>query len=511
MDRLLKSLWLLLLMLAPAAAKAEWRAAETRHFTFYSESGDRDLEKLAARLESYDKLMRMATGISDDAEPVKVRIYEVDGMHEVEQALGLTDSGVAGFYDSNILGPFAVTTRRTVENDIHFTPALVLHHEYAHHFMLQYFPSIYPPWYIEGFAELIGSSKVLPDGKIGYGMPAKQRGNEIVVNWVNVADLLLKPPHKLRYLDLYGQGWALTHFLTFSKERSPQMRAYLGALRAGKSAEEAAKAFGDLKALDREARRYVSNGVFDYRPVPVEIARPAIKSLRVLSPGEAATVPAVIALRDDELSLYRKAGARERESKLRAANLERIRAQARRFASDPWVLHLLTSAEYAAGNYAASEAAADRLLALRPGHARGMALKSLNMARAAGALQGAARTARAAEARALATKANRADPDDTLPLLAFYESFRLAGEKPSKEAVNVLAAVVATQPGDTKARQLLVDQLAADGRWALAIDALRPIANSPHESPRRESAREQLAKLEAELAKAGGSGSASDE
>lgn len=503
MGRLIRFAWATLLIGLPAAAKAEWRAAETRHFTFYSESGDRELEKLAARVESYDKLMRMATGISDEAEPVKVRIYEVDDTSDVEQALGLSDSGVAGFYDSNILGPFAVTPRKTFGNDLYFTPALVLHHEYAHHFMLQYFPSIYPPWYVEGFAELIGSSKILPDGRIGYGMPAKQRGSEIAVNWVNVADLLLKPPHKLRFLDLYAQGWALTHFLTFSKERSPQMRAYLGALRAGRSAEDAAKAFGDLKALDREARRYVTTGAFDYRPVAVEIARPAIQSLRVLSPGEAAAVPTVIALRDDELSLYRKAGDRERETKLRARNLERIREQARRFAGDPFMLHLLATAEYAAGYYPQSEAAADRLIALRPGHARALALKSLNLARSAGALQGAARTAKAAQARALAAKASRADPDDTLPLLAYYESFHLAGEKPTGRAVEMLAAVVATQPSDTKARQLLVDQLAAESRWAEAIDTLRPIANSPHESPRRALAQEQLTKLEAELAKAG--------
>jgi tetratricopeptide (TPR) repeat protein len=503
MDRLLKSLWPALLLLAPAgAAKAEWRAAETRHFTFYSESGDRELEKLAARLESYDKLMRMATGISDDSEPIKVRIYEVDDTGEVEQALGLTDSGVAGFYDSNILGPFAVTPRKTFYNNADFTPALVLHHEYAHHFMLQYFPSIYPPWYVEGFAELIGSSKVLPDGKLGYGMPARHRGGQIAVNWVDVTDLLVKPPHTLRHLDLYAQGWALTHFLTFSEERSPQMRAYLGALRAGKPPAEAAKVFGDLKALDREARRYVAAGTFPYRPVPVDIARPAIKSLRVLGAGETAMIPTVIAFRDDELSLYRKAGSREREAKLRTANLDRIRERARQFAGDPFVLHLLATAEYTAGNYSASEAAADRLLALQPKHARGMALKSLSLAHGAGALKGAARTAKAAEARALALKANRADPDDTLPLLAFYESFHLAGEKPSNEAVDVLAAVVATQPGDTKARQLLVDQLAADGRWALAIDTLLPVANSPHESPRRAAAREQLARLEGELAKA---------
>lgn len=500
MNRLLGFVWLALLVLAPTAARADWRAAESAHFIFYSESSDKDIEKLAARLESYDKLMRMATGIAEDVEPVKVRIYEVQSTYEVEAALGLSDSGVAGFYDSNILGPFAVTPRSTSSEGGSFTPALVLHHEYAHHFMLQYFPSVYPPWYVEGFAELIGSSKVMPDGRIGYGMPAKHRGSDIAVNWVNVADLLLKPPHKL-YYDLYAQGWALTHFLTFSKERSPQMRAYLVALRAGRPPEEAAKAFGDLDTLNRDARRYVTAGAFDYKPVKVEIARPAIRNMRPLTPGEAATIPNVIALRDEELSLYRKAGAREREAKLRADNLERIRDRAGRFASDPFAQFLLAAAEYGAGHYPESEAAADRLLALQPGHARGMAIKSLNVARAARALQGPARAAKAAEARRLAVKANKTDPNETLPLLAFYQSFHLAGEKPSKDAVDALAAVVETQPGDTRARQLLVDQLAADGRWALAIAALQPIANSPHESPRRAAAREQLAKLQAELAK----------
>ena len=498
---MLRFFWLALLALVPASARAEWRAAESAHFIFYSESSDRDIEKLAARLESYDKLMRMATAIADDVEPVKVRIYEVATTRDVEQALGLVDSGVGGFYDSNMLGPFAVTPRRSFVHDASFTPGLILHHEYAHHFMLQYFPAVYPQWYVEGFAELIGSSKVLPDGRIGYGMPARHRGNEIAAYWVDVADLLLKPPHTLRNLDLYAQGWALTHFLTFSKERSPQMRAYLVALRAGKSAEEAAKAFGDLGALNREARRYVTDGAFEYRPVAVEIARPAVQRLRPLSPGEAATIPAVIALRDDELSLYRKPGDREREAKLRAANLERIRDQARRFATDPFALYLLATAEYVADHYAESEAAADRLLALQPNHVRAMAIKSLNLARAAGKLQGAARTKKAAEARALALRANRADANDTLPLFAFYQSFHLAGETPSKDAVAALAAVVETQPGDTKARQLLVDQYAADRRWALAINTLQPIANSPHESPRRAAAREQLEKLEAELAK----------
>ena len=131
------------IVLLPSASWAEWREVETAHFLIISESQPAQIEKFAERLESYDKLMRMATSIAED-DPVKVRIYEVASTAEIEQALGVSQTGIAGFYDNNILGPFAVTPRKTNGGGRYFTPELVLHHEYAHHFMLQYFPAIYP-------------------------------------------------------------------------------------------------------------------------------------------------------------------------------------------------------------------------------------------------------------------------------------------------------------------------------------------------------------------------------
>ena len=77
---------------------------ETAHFRIISESSPAEVEAFAARLESYDKLMRMVTGTKDD-KAVKVRIYEVAGLTEVERAINAPNSGVAGFYDSNSLGP----------------------------------------------------------------------------------------------------------------------------------------------------------------------------------------------------------------------------------------------------------------------------------------------------------------------------------------------------------------------------------------------------------------------
>ncbi|MBA3730137.1 MAG: hypothetical protein H0W92_04955 [Sphingomonas sp.] len=476
-----------------STASAQWREVETAHFRIVSESQPAKIEEFAARLESYDKLMRMATGIAE-GESVKVRIYEVASTGEIERALGLDGSGVAGFYDNNALGPYAVTPRKTKDSGRYFTPALVLHHEYAHHFMLQYFPAIYPSWYTEGFAELIASSQPLDDGRIGYGMPAKHRGNEIAAYWVPLSELLTK--EKVTNLDRYGQGWALTHFLTFDKTRAGRLRSYLTALANGQSYAEASKVFGDLSALNREARRYVTSGTFEYKPVKVDVTRPVIVRSRLLSQGEAALIGETIAFRDDELSLYRKAGARKREEGLRRSNLDRIRVKAAHYSNDPYALQLLAESEFAMGEFARSETAADRLLSMNPNHVRGLARKSLLLSTSASKLSGQARAAKAKQARQMAAKANRLDNDDPMPLLAFYQSFNLAGEKPSPVAIEGLIQVVSRLPRDNGTRQLLVDQMVRDKRFDEAIAWLRPIANSPHESPRRDAAREQLKQLE---------------
>lgn len=486
---------------ADAASGRNWQAVETEHFTIYSKSPPERVAKFATDVESYDKLMHMATGRGDGKDVVKVRIYEVDGTDDIERALGVSNTGIAGFYDSNILGPYLVTPRTIdFETSAVFTPGLVLHHEYAHHFMLQYFPAVYPDWYVEGFAELIGSSKRLDDGRIGYGMPATHRGHDIAIDWIPLQELLVK--EKLTGLDTYGQGWALTHFFTFAPQRTKQFRAYLDALTAGKSMKDAAQAFGDLGDLNREARRYVTAGSFSYRPVKVDIIQPVIRSTRPLSAAEAALIPEVIAFRDEPLNAYQKPGARERERKQREANLDRIRKKAQLYPDDAFALYFLAEAENAAGNYAQALSAVDRLLALQPNHVRAMARKSMLMSRQASTLQGAARAALAADARNWAVKANHADTIDPLPLLAYYESYRQIGEKAPEQAVEGLMQAVSTLPKNADLRLRLVNELEGSGRYAEAIGWIIPIANDPHDSPMRSAAREQVDRLRQKLGQA---------
>ena len=478
---------------SPAAA--EWRVYEARHFQIYSESGEAKATELAARLERYDKLMRMATGIPDD-NPAKVRIFEVASTDDIEKALGVSNTGIAGFYTSNSFGPFLLTPRKTDAGGRYFTPLLVLQHEYAHHFMLQYFPATYPGWYVEGFAELVGSSTMEKDGRIMYGAPAKQRGNDLVTYWIPLQELLAKDT--VRDFDNYGQGWAITQYLTMDPARSKQLRTYLQLLNAGKSNKEAATtAFGDLSKLNAEVRMHVSRGSWIVRPVAPAIATPVVTGSRALSAAEVALLPELMAFDDDSLDVIKDKSDRDREVKRRRALYDKVQEKAARFPQDPFALTLLAEAAAVNGDKAGSAAAANRLLAIDPGNVRGLVRRSLLLAEESQALSGAARSAKAAEARALAVKANRANPDEALPLYAFYQSFRLAGETPSAGAVSGLEAAVATLPDNDEMRLALVEEYARAKRWSAAMAVLAPLANSPHDSPQRKSARERMAQLQA--------------
>lgn len=495
MKRTFRTFISLAFLCGATGAKAEWRKFETQHFIIYSESDDKRVNELATGLERTDGLMRMATGLPKDDAVVKVRIYEMANEGEVENAFGLHGSGIAGFYASNILGPYAVTLRKAYGAEGDFTAEIVLHHEYAHHFMLQYFPGTYPPWYVEGFAELIGSSKALPDGRIAYGFPAKYRRD---IYWVDMRDVLLKPPEKVPF-DLYGQGWVMTHFLTFSKERSPQLRRYLAALTAGRTPAEAATAFGDLAALNREAHSYLLSGGFDYRPVSVPVHQPVVEKVSPVGAAEAALIPETIAFNDEDLSSYRKADEREREQKRREQVVNHVRSKASRFPNDPYALFLLGQIENQAGNKQAAATAVDRLLTIQPQHVGGMVLKSMLMSDAATALSGDARIAKATEARHLAMSANKADPDNPLTYVAFYKSYPAAGTPAPASAVEGLAVAVEKLPSDTNVREMLVDEFVREGRFADAVLTLSPIANDPHDSPMRTAAREKMARLKAQV------------
>jgi hypothetical protein len=489
MKRIAGCLLTALLMAVPGAARAEWHMAETQHFQIYGEGSQGQLVQFARRLEGLDALLHKATALPPIAEPTKVRVILLETMGMVQKAYHGHDTGIAGFYTVNIEGPIAVSTRGK-DSDYEMSPQTTLFHEYTHHFMLEYFPATYPAWYVEGFAELASTAAPDGGGKMGYGKADDERGYSLTsARWIPVSELIQStyatfPPDA----DFYGQSWLLTHYLTFSDKRQGQLRKYLTALASGVSNEAAAKAaFGDLDQLNRDAHIYLEQRSFPYRDVPIDLPAPETIKVRALSTAEADLMQETAGLSD---GLSKEA---------MAPYLADLTRKAALYPSDPYALRLVADAQYLAENYDASRTAVDRLLAVAPDSEAGRVRKAMILLHDAEGLQGAPRQAKVTEARRLIVAANKAAVDDPAPLVAYYRSFLVAGERPPPQAVEGLMQAVGTVPADPGPRMMLVNQLVGDGKLADAIYYLEPIAYDPHRGKGKNDALDMMEALKRQL------------
>jgi hypothetical protein len=494
MGGMLKLAAMLAMLAIPGLARAEWREAETPHFRIFSDGGEQQLVRFSERLEMLDALLRKLSR-APAGHSSKVRVILLDREEQVRRAYHGSDANIAGFYTVNMNGPMAVSPRRTDEQDSVWGPEIVLFHEYAHHFMLEYFPASYPSWYVEGFAEIVSTAAPMSGQRMAFGKAASHRQYSLMQSrWIPVEQLLTKSRAEFPAdADFYGQSWLLAHYLTFSRERSGQIYRYLAALATGRPATEAAKEiFGDLDVLNREVRNYLAGQSFPYSPVEVARPDPATIRLRLLSPGEAGLMEETAAFND-----------RVREAD-RASYLAAIRAKVARFPTDPYALQLLADAEYAAEDYPASRATTERLLAVVPDNVQALTRKATILLREARDLEGEALETKVAEARRLLAVARQKDPDDPQTLVAYYESYRIEGERPPAAAVEGLKQAAAAVPQDFRPRMMMATHLANEGKYEEAIRYLGPIAYDPHPSSGQQAALALIKQLREAQARADG-------
>jgi hypothetical protein len=115
----------------------------------------------------------------------------------------------------------------------------------------------------------------------------------------------------------------------------------------------------------------------------------------------------------------------------------------------------------------------------------------------AAALPQAERAPALREARAVIGRANRADTDAVLPLLAYGRSWLDASVPPPAIAADGLLRVVERVPASPGPRLLLGRVLATRGQAAAARTMLRPIVLGPYVSPERPQAEALTATLPA--------------
>ena len=478
---------LAILALGAPAQAADWKRADTRHFTIYSDGSTSQLEDFAEDLERFDSLLRMAFGVAEPEHPNRLTIYLLSGADDVARLYGSLGSGIAGFYTPRLEGSIAVSNRQyTASNRL--DGQRTLFHEYGHHFMLNNFPVALPAWLVEGFAEFVSTAEFERDGSWTFGLVPQHREYEIN-NFPQVPIEMLLTERKTKEnrnqtQAFYGWSWALTHMLYLGGDGDAAVNEYIRLLNSGTPSLEAAReAFGDLDDLERDLRRYVRGvrGRKSDKPLPFDEG----VEITELSDTESE-------LR--ELVLMRRVGTDQQpleETRDRLAELAPRAASA-----EAW--YQLARAEFSLaeggsgdGDETGGESAAEdtpdwtraqnaaaAALAIDENHVRANVLMGRILVEQADA--GTSDDPQLWN-RALSyiARANQADPFDPVPLFYFART-ELREGRPSDNTNGALARAFSSVRESPEARTAYAWDLARIGQYDEAIGLLEVLANDPH-------------------------------
>ncbi|MDB5677762.1 hypothetical protein [Sphingomonas bacterium] len=459
------------LAIVPGAANAAWYQASSKHFVVYDNEGPDKVKAYTERLERFDQAIRYWHHTPEDTRgpSARVTIYVLSDTDEVAKVFGKGGADVAGFYDPRASGSVAFTPRNTGQNaDYGLSAQAVLFHEYTHHFMLtNWTDAAFPAWLTEGFAELHATALIKADGSVQFGaVPVYRQWTVAKVSLLPAAELLQPYPANLdeeSHDALYARGWLLTHYLTFDPERRKQLGAYIIAFNAGKSPEEAAKAFGKLSELDGKMNAWATRKSMPFNVIYGSELKIGPIDVRPLTPAESAMMPALIA------------SNRGVDDKTAPAVADLARRLAAPFATDPAAQNELAEAEFDAKHYDAARAAADRALAADPKSVH--ALMYEGMAQQAVLVRDKITDKdRWAVVRRWYLSANKIDTEAPQPLVLFYNSFLEAKEKPTDNAANGLLYAYQLAPYDPWLRLQAANIFIGRDQEKAARIALYPVA-----------------------------------
>jgi len=480
----------LTLAMLPMTAQAQWKRATSDNFVVYSNGSEKTLREFTAKIETFDSLLRMASALKAPPAPKRLEIYLLRDANSVARLLGKGGRNIAGFYTPRLAGAIAVVPRTESADKYNLDGETVLFHEYAHHFMMQYFPSAYPRWYMEGFAEFYSTAEVDDKGGASIGKIAFHRAYGLLVSTPFPLARLLSDRPGVKDAEegnaYYGRAWLLAHMLTFSEKRKGQLTTYLNAFAAGVPAEKAAEdAFGPLRALEKELSAYVKRPMQyrNFSGLDTKAAKIIVDPLD----------PALDALFIDRLNLLTDVTKDEQPRFVSS-----VRKTAARFPDNPYAIDMLVEAALLEGKVEEANALNDKLIALKPDFAPALLRKAEAMADKANEAKDPA--AHWKTIRALIVKANRLNNDDTTALFRYYESYTREGVDPTKAAVDGLLRTFELAPQLGMVRLALAQQFIRSNELKMARNVLMPIAYAPHGGEGAETALKMIADIDGKTA-----------
>jgi tetratricopeptide (TPR) repeat protein len=477
MERWIVALLALVLMAAPARAEQRWLKAESPQFIAYGEVGEEKLVAAVRDLEALDGLLRRMTQTAAPPSAVRLELYLFNDRAPLEALWPGASQSIAGFYtarpdliaafndysddDESVAGSRART--RSAERG-----KTVLYHEYAHHFMHQYFSNAYPGWYTEGFADYIGNVRFVR-GKIEVGRVDPIRASWLVAGeWMPIERFLKGRDKTFTAEDVaqfYAQAWLAVHYLVNTPERMAGFRRYVVALRDGGDAIGAfTPAFGiDPETFHGELRRY---------------RRAQLNAFALTRPAEVERLPVSVTPLPpsaEELLLY----AARMRFRPDANSLQALRTAAARFPGDVYAQRTIALGEIKAGDPAAAITSLDGLLAASPQDPEALYLKGLALI-VQSRRDGADAAALLAQTRPLLGRANRLKPNDPHILYRYAEASMGRSDAAPESTLNVILLAQQLAPQVAEYRLNAANMLMHHERYDEAVALLRPLAYEPH-------------------------------
>lgn len=469
-------------------AHSAWYRAASKHFVIYADESPKQLQEFASKLERFDQAARISMSMADPqvGDGNRLTVFVVPTEKDVHLIMGDKKAWQAGFYTGRVQGSLAYVPRKTESMD---DPDALFFHEYTHHLMMQDLDRPYPEWYVEGFAEFLSTAKFDNDGSVWFGQPLQSRAYSLLnMNPPSFEQLAAGLQGKMTDVDLdafYGRSWLLTHYLLLEPKRSGQLIRYLNALGKGEPSMQAAReVFGDLKQLDGELNKYVTE-----RMLAFKIGGQRIKigdiDVQPLSAGASQVIMSRAKV---------KYGYEGQAAEALAAQVRGIESQ---YMGDELVESTLAEAELEADHPDAAEAAAVRALAANPHSTEAMVLKARAIEDSAKGADGGARKNLFEQAREEFIAANKIDTEDPEPLYDYYWSYLQEGIRPTDNAIAALHYASDLAPQDIGVRMNSAIAYVEDGKFNEASDTLKVVAYSPHAGQAAEAAKRVIGDLDA--------------
>jgi hypothetical protein len=483
------ALMVVALCLSPEAANATktWIKAESPHFIVYSDTDRKTTEAYVLRLEQYRYAINLfyAQPTAEDGQLPKFKMYFLENRKDMQQVWPKVPDYVAGFYTSCVEDQAAfaidfddrIVEKKKITDQPENMSQVVIFHEYAHHFMFENADQLYPPWFVEGFADYYGGSRLQGD-TIAVGVPAMGRSYTLQMNRkLNYEDVLRSAPGLLTRdkVDLfYAQSWLLTHWFMATSERQTQLAAYIEAYN---HREDPVVSFERITGIRVKELPKVLSKYMD--TMQVEVFR--VKDM----PAPAITVSDMPAsardmlLPDASVRVCMQRGDMEGNTPF----IQAAHETAEHWPDDDYANRVLARIDIVAGDESKAAPWLKTYVKLHPDDAEAVAMLGETytlMTLHDKLAEGETKTSQMKYARELLMRAYKLDPLRAATLYYLSRAQQDLPDYPNETAVNAATQAHILVPAVSEYAVTAADLLVRKDRLGEARDMLMPLSNNPH-------------------------------